>query len=356
MRRTWSMSARFWLLALTVATASGGFVVARQRAASAMATSATAFLQSLTADQRQKAMFPLAAEERTRWNFVPTSMFPRQGLALREMTDAQRERAHALLQASLSQRGYATATAIIDLENVLAEIEGGRQGGPNGWPFRDPGQYYFSLFGTPDAKGSWGLRVEGHHLSLHFAVNGATAQISSTPAFFGSNPAEVQQGPKKGLRVLGAQEDTARALLDALTPEQRTKALVSPTAPGDVQTRTEIKVNPLTPAGLMATDMTAAQRELLMKIIDVFASTMADDVAADRLAKIKAAGIEKIGFAWAGSFDRGQRHHYRIQGPTFLIEQNNTQNNGNHVHSVWRDFNGDFGRDVLAEHLAAVRH
>lgn len=336
----------------------GGALVARQRSAQSMAAAATAFLGSLTAEQRQKATFPLRSEELTKWHFVPTQQFARNGLALREMTEPQRERAHALLKASVSQRGYLTATAIMDLENVLHDIEQGRGAGPReGWPYRDPGQYFFAVFGEPGPQSTWGLRVEGHHLSLHFVINGARAQVASTPTFFGSNPGEVRQpGPKMGLRVLGSQEDAGRALLDALSAEQKAKALIAATAPNDIVTRTAIAVDPLTPSGLMAADMTAPQRELLLKVIDTYASSMTDDVAADRLTKIRAAGLEKVGFAWAGPFEKGQRYHYRVQGPTFVIEHNNTQNNGNHVHSVWRDFNGDFGRDLLAEHLASVRH
>jgi hypothetical protein len=332
-------------------------MVAQQRTATAMARSASAFVESLTPEQRQKASFSIVSEELTRWNFVPTSMFARNGLALREMTDAQRQRAHDLLKTSLSQRGYLTATTIMDLENVLHEIEGGRGTGPTpGWPYRDPLQYYFSVFGTPSASGTWGLRIEGHHLSLHFVVKGSTTQVSSSPTFFGTNPAEVREGPKAGLRALGHQDDAARALVAALTPAQQTAAQIGATPPGEIATRTNAKVDPLTPAGLLAADMTAAQRDLLITLVETFATALPDDVAAERLAKVRAAGLEKVGFAWAGSYEKGQRHHFRVQGPTFLIEHNNTQNNGNHVHSVWRDFNGDFGRDLIAEHMAMVRH
>jgi hypothetical protein len=102
--------------------------------------------------------------------------------------------------------------------------------------------------------------------------------------------------------------------------------------------------------------MTASQRELLIKIVDAYLAMAHPEVAADRMAKMKAAGLEKITFAWAGPVEKGLRYHYRVQGPTFLLEHNNTQNNGNHMHSVWRDFNGDFGRDLIAEHMAAVVH
>jgi hypothetical protein len=88
----------------------------------------------------------------------------------------------------------------------------------------------------------------------------------------------------------------------------------------------------------------------------VYASLMAEDLAAARLASIREAGLDEITFAWAGGPDRSARHYYRIQGPTFLIEYDNAQNDGNHIHSVWRDFDGDFGRDILREHLAAIPH
>jgi hypothetical protein len=192
--------------------------------------------------------------------------------------------------------------------------------------------------------------VEGHHVSLHFSVVNGTA-IASTPSFAGSNPAEVQDGAEKGKRVLGQQEDAGRALVTALDATQRTTAVFNATAPNEIVTTNKLDINPLEPAGLKASAMTAAQRDLLMKVLDAYAGLMTSDVASDRLAKIKTAGIENVTFAWAGPLERGQRHYYRVQGPTFLIEFDNTQNNGNHVHSIWRDFKGDFGRDLLREHI-----
>jgi hypothetical protein len=277
-------------------------------------------------------------------------MFPRNGLPLKEMTPAQQQLAHDLLKVSLSQAGYQTATTIMSLENVLKAIE-------TTGPVRDAEQYFFSIFGTPSAKGGWAMRYEGHHLSLHFSIDGAKATVVTTPFFMGANPAEVRQGTlMMGVRALAAQEDTARALLGTLTDAQKQVALIAPNPPGEIATTTTVQVAPLSPAGLLASDMTPAQRDLLMKIIDSYTAVQTADVSADRMAKIKAAGTEKIGFVWAGSTEKGQRYHYRLQGPTFLIEHNNTQNQGNHIHSVWRDFNGDFGRDLLAEHLKAVAH
>jgi hypothetical protein len=180
--------------------------------------------------------------------------------------------------------------------------------------------------------------------------------IATTPAFFGSNPAEVREGPKAGLRVLGAEEDAGRALMQALDEGQKTTALIQGVAPNDIVTGNNLVADPQNPAGIAASAMTPAQRDLLAKLIDVYASYMAEDLAADRMTKLRAAGMDKITFAWAGGTEPGARHYYRVQGPTFLIEFDNVQNNGNHIHSVWRDFNGDFGRDLLREHLEAVAH
>jgi len=181
--------------------------------------------------------------------------------------------------------------------------------------------------------------------------------VASAPTFFGSNPAEVRvDGPKKGLRVLGDREDTARALLMALDATQRSSAILEGVAPGDIVTRTLVKVDPLSPAGLAASSMTPKQRDLLMAVIDSYTSSMAPDIASERMAQLKTAGLDKITFAWAGESEIGKKHYYRVQGPTFLIEYDNTQNDGNHVHSVWRDFTGDFGRDLLREHVQGVKH
>src|SRR5436190_2071752 len=220
---------------------------------------------------------------------------------------------------------------------------------------RDSERYFFSVFGTPSGKDTWGWRVEGHHVSLHFTVvNGAL--VAGAPAFFGSNPAEVREGAKKGLRILGAEEDAARALLDSLDQSQRAKAIIETAAPGDMLTMANVDIKPLSPAGITAEALKPNQRDLLMKLIDVYIGFMAPDIAADRTAKLKKAGVEKIGFAWAGEAERGKKHYYRVQGPSFLIEYDNTQNDGNHIHSVWRDFDGDFGRDLLREHLKSTPH
>lgn len=330
-----------------------GAVIASQRSAVAMERAANRFLEGLTSEQRQRAALPYDEEERTRFHYIPTEQFPRKGVPIKEMTEPQRKLAHDFLKTGLSQRGYVTATAIMQLEAVLSDIE--NSGGRKGRFVRDPEVYFFTVFGTPAAKGTWGWRVEGHHISLHFDVSNGTA-VASSPTFFGSNPAEVREGPKKGLRLLADEEDSARALLASLNESQRKTAIMADVAPNEIVTTNSPKADPLAPAGLLASEMNEQQRGVLMQLIKVYTSKMADDLATERTARLEKAGLDKIRFAWAGETERGKKHYYRIQGPTFLVEYDNSQNDGNHIHSVWRDFSGDFGRDLLREHVTAVRH
>ena len=323
--------------------------VASQRTAASMAGAAEAFLATLPADQRAVASFSFDSDDRERFHYVPTEMFLRHGLKIGDMNAEQRAAAHELLSKGLSEVGYRTAVDVIELEGILGTLE------TNGRMNRDPGWYYFSVFGTPSPQGTWGWRVEGHHLSLHFTVVGGET-VASTPAFFGSNPAEVKEGPHQGMRVLGMEEDAARALLHALDAEQQSAAIIDDEAPRDIATEAFSTVHALGPGGVKASDLTPAQRSLLLRLIGTYTSLMADDLAAARMAELEEAGVDEILFAWAGGTERGDRHYYRVQGPTFLIEYDNTQNNGNHVHSVWRDFDGDFGRDILREHLRASLH
>src|SRR6516165_4751126 len=213
-------SARLWMTIAFASACAAGALGAVERSSSAMTSAATKFLASLTPEQRQKASFAFESGERMHWHFIPTGpppMFPRNGLTIKEMTEPQRKLAHDLLKAGLSQRGYLTASSIMDLETVLKALEAAERAAapqpPRGTPLeRDPEKYFFSIFGTPSVKDTWGWRVEGHHVSLHFTVVNGT-MVASSPSFFGSNPAEVREGPKKGLRILADQEDTARALL-----------------------------------------------------------------------------------------------------------------------------------------------
>ncbi len=317
-----------------------------------MAKAAQEFLDALRPEQRAVAALPFDEVERFNWAYVPRD---RKGLPLKAMEEAQRWRAQALLHAGLSQKGMLKAETIMSLERVLADIEKGSG------PTRDPERYFFTVFGAPSKEKNaapWGWRVEGHHISLNFTmVNGALT--ATTPQFLGANPAEVRQGPMKGTRALHAEEDLARDLLHSLDDAQRKAALLSPDAPGDIITANARKVDlaPLTPAkGVSHAEMTPAQRAKLFALLEEYARAMPDDLAHARMERLRKAGLDAIRFAWAGGVERGQPHYYRAQGPTFLIEYDNTQNDANHIHSVWRDFQGDWGEDLLLAHYQHGHH
>ncbi|MFO1499245.1 MAG: DUF3500 domain-containing protein [Verrucomicrobiota bacterium] len=310
-----------------------------------LSDAATRFLVSLSPEQKAKVSFNFDEDERKNWHFIPR---PRKGLPLKELTPAQRHLASGLLATGLSQRGYVKATTIMSLEDILKELEQGKG------PVRDPELYFLSIFGTPGPQKTWGWRLEGHHLSLNFTISGD--QVEAAPTFFGSNPAEVRTGPRQGLRVLAAEEDLARALVQALDADQRKVAIYTNTAPADVITGADRKARLLNPEGLSATRMTSAQTNMLWAVVREYVYRTRPDVADKDLQQIVSAGLDKVSFAWAGSIERGEPHYYRVQGPTFLLEYDNTQNNANHVHASWRDLPGDFGEDLLRQHYDQAHH
>jgi hypothetical protein len=224
-------------------------------------------------------------------------------------------------------------------------LEGGR-----GQFSRDPQLYFVSVFGTPSATGTWGWRFEGHHLSLQYTIVEGDITVSS-PTFLAANPAEVPDGPRRGMRALARQEDAGRAMLSALTPQQREVAIQGDIQVRDVIARVALDIDPLAPVGVAASALDEPQREILMEIVHAYTDVMTDEIAALRLAKIEGAGVENLRFAWAGGTKRGEMSYFRVQGPTFLIEFSNTMNDPNHIHSGWREFGAEFGRDILAEHM-----
>ncbi|MGE0407358.1 MAG: DUF3500 domain-containing protein, partial [Candidatus Korobacteraceae bacterium] len=224
----------------------------------------------------------------------------------------------------------------------------------NGWRIvRDPEHYTFTIFGEPKEHGVWGYRVEGHHVALNFTI--VNDKVSGGPSFFGANPAKILDGPRKGFRALKREEDLPFELLDALTPAQKKVAIVS-AKPNAILTSNKRKAAlEGQPSGLKAAEMSKHQRDLLRVIVEEYINNLPPDIAAERSAKLKRAGTN-VFFAWAGGEKKGEQHYYRIQAPEFLIEYDQTQNNGNHIHSVWRDFNGDFGLDMLGEHYRTSDH
>jgi hypothetical protein len=311
----------------------------RTDSAAVMSETANRFLNALTPEERTKAVFRFEDDERQNWHFIPKE---RKGLPLREMTAAQQRLAAALLASGLSQQGYIKAATIMSLEDVLRILE--KDDGER----RNPSKYYFSIFGTPSATGTWGYRVEGHHLSQNYTV--VAGKVVGAPSFFGANPAEVKEGPRKGLRTLAAEEDLGRAVLESLDPGQRKIAVVDATAYKDILTSASRKAALQgQPSGLSASQMNAKQFETLMALLEEYARNMPEQLAGAREEQVRKAG-RNIHFAWAGEAGRGRPHYYRVQAQAFLVEYDDTQNDANHIHSVWRDLNGDFGEDLLAEH------
>ena len=309
-----------------------------------MAVAATNLLVALTAEQRTQAIFQLADAERENWHFIPRA---RKGLAIREMTLTQQGLAHVLVSTPLSQRGFYKTETIMSLEQVLYELE-------NHAPHREPGQYFISIFGSPGVE-PWGWRVEGHHLSLNFLVANHGA-IATSPAFFGSNPAEVRSGPRAGLCVLAREDDLAHKLVRSLDAKQAVQAIFATNAPEDIITSTNRRISRLTPAGISAGRLDKTQTALLRELLEEFIRRNRAELADAELQKIDRVGADKLFFAWAGGTGPGQGHYYRIQGPHFIAEYDNTQNNANHVHTVWRDLENDFGDDLLKRHYEQTGH
>ena len=211
------------------------------------------------------------------------------------------------------------------------------------------------IFGEPSTDGTWGWRYEGHHVSQNWTIVDGRA-VASSPQFFGTNPARFQDDHSVETRILAAEEDLARALLRSLPPSLRSTAIISDEAPRDILTSNDRTATVQANSGVAFAQLTTEQQGVLWSLIEKYAGVQSTPVAAERLEKIHAAGVDTIRFAWMGGVEPGVGHYYRIQGSTFLIEYDNVQDDANHAHSVWRDFDGDFGRDLLAAHYERVPH
>lgn len=326
------------------AAAQGAPASPPEAVAARMRVAAEQLLAALPEPAREKVARPFDDRDRTDWHYTPRS---RNGVALKELDRAGRDAVHALLREALSAAGYRKVVNVVELELVLREIEAFGL-------MRDPERYHLTIYGTPGRTAAWGWRFEGHHVSLNFTLAGDRTVVD-TPSFLGANPATVGRGPRAGERVLAAEEDEARALLALLSDAQRRTAVFDTRTFGDIVTTNAAKVDPLSPVGLAAADISDAQRAQLEKLVLVYARTFEPALAEARMARVREGGIGNVRFGWAGSTQRGRPHYYRVQGPLFLIEYDASQNDGNHVHTVWRDFNGDFGRDLLRQHYARAK-
>lgn len=316
-----------------------------------MAAAAENFISALDTSQKSVALYPFDSEERFSFHYFPIN--DRKGLPLDQMTEEQKKAAFSLLKTCLTDDAVKKVREIMQLENILKELEHRK---PEDH-FRNPGKYYLAIFGIPAEKNIWGWRFEGHHVSFHFSASDS-AILSGTPGFLGSNPAIVQSGPYKGQEVLKDEKVTGFELLHTLTAQQLKSAVIDSAAPGEIITGISRKAMIEHPGGLSYSQMTPQQRGKLLKLVSVYIHRYKKTFADNMLKEIQDAGLDKLTFAWAGHLvsGPGHPHYYRIQGPTLIIEYDNTQNNANHVHTVVRDLLHDFGGDMLLDHYKAGHH
>ncbi len=309
-----------------------------------LSTAANKVLNSLNENQRAKACFDFDNKERTHWIYVPSV---RLGLPIKELSESQQKLVQELLAASLSPVGKNKVLGVMLLEEYLRVKEQGK-----GQFVRDPGLYYLSFFGTPTANGTWGWRWEGHHCSQNFTIVDGKL-IGATPSFIGANPGKINddKSTDNGFELLAFEDLKGRELARSLTPEQFKKAQIKGETPKDVVTKNVQKITPTAPQGISLKELSAEQKKMLGKIIVEYVGRARPDFAIQEMKEISTTPEDQIYFGWSGGLEVGQGHYYCVQGPTFLLELDNTQNNANHVHTVWRDLKKDFGYDVLAEHL-----
>lgn len=308
---------------------------------------AQAFINSLSELEAKACLLAFNNRERENWNFVPLK---RKGLALQLMSEKQQSLAAQLLQVCMSKEGYRKAEDIRQLESVLTILEG-RTPGNN---YRNPELYYVAIFGKPTDSSAWGWRFEGHHLSLNYTY--ANDQLTVTPQFMGANPAKVPSGEHEGKRVLAEEEDQGRALVQSLDATQQDVAVIAKRAYPEIITGNDRNVKLESFEGLPFGQMTASQQAALIDLIQLYLNNNNEDVAKTYWQGIQESGVAQIHFAWAGGLEVGERHYYRIHGPRLLIEYDNTQNGGNHIHAVCRDPSNDFGDDALRRHYEKHEH
>jgi len=306
---------------------------------------ANAFIATLNESQKTKALYPFDTAERYRFMYVPLD--DRKGISMNELTDAQRSAVFDLLKTSLTTETIAKIKSIMLLDNVLKELEH-RKADDH---YRDPGKYFITIFGIPSANTIWGWRFEGHHIAFHFSAD-KKELVAGTPSFLGSNPAIVLEGPQKDENVLKDETDKGFALLHALSADELKKAIIDTAAPGEILTAASRKAMIASPAGIRYSELSAAHQQLLLQLLGLYVHRYTKLFADKMLKEIQAAGLDNLRFSWAGYTEHvlGHPYYYRIQGPSIIIEYDNSQNNANHIHTVIRDLNNDFGGDLLLQH------
>jgi Protein of unknown function (DUF3500) len=307
---------------------------------------AMTFVHSLNEAQRQKALYPFEEITRYEWHYLPATMVARYGIGIKDLDSIQKTNVYMMLKSFLSNEGYTRTRNIMNYEYLLKEMQPENVN-------RIPENYYIAVYGQP-GDSTWGWKFSGHHVALNFTI--VEGQLAYAPFFFGVYPAEIKDGPKKGTRLLKDEEDLGFELINSFSHEQKEKALFQLNPFSDIVSTNAQQVGPMKPVGIFAKEMTLTDKALLNKLIVAYLSSMPEAIAKTRMEKIIKEEMDAISFGWAGGTEPGQPHYYRVQGDSFMIEFDNTQNKANHIHTVWRDFNGDFGADLLREHYQHSKH
>jgi len=333
------------LLATTIC-----FLVSVNSQAQKAVAAANRFMAMLDPGQKDSTVFPFDGDERLNYHFVPLR---RKGITFNDMNDEQKRAALDLMRTCMSEESFQKVAQIRQLDDVLKVLENRK---PEDH-FRDPGNYHISIFGIPSANSIWGWRFEGHHISFNFSFDKQTL-TAGTPAFLGSNPAIVLSGPEKGKQVLKEETDKGFALLHSLNNAQLQKAVIDTAAFKDILTFDKRSAMLGNPVGIKYAELNKEQQALMLQLIGTYVHRFTKLFADDMLKEIEHTGLDNLWFAWAGSTkeELGKGTYYRVQGPTIVIEYDNTQNNANHVHSVVRDLKHDFGGDELLEHYKAAHN
>lgn len=315
-----------------------------------LTTSTTNFVQSLTEEQREAALFPMDSDEREN---IRTTPFGAKGVSFADLMPGQIALVHTMLNAGLSATGYHKAASIIALEEYLVELERAQGSVPR---VHGTDKYSVAVFGAPEPEGTWAWRIHGHHLYLSFTVVDGKA-FAGGPAFYGAEPHRVTEGPREGWSVLAAEENLGKALMDALSEDGKKKAVIADEMPPDMFSGSKRELDFIgEPKGIAYKDLSADKKEMLERLVMEYVHNLPPDQIHTRIEKIEKGGWDNVHFAWIGSTTIGERNYYRVQGREFLIEYCAVALSENHIHTVWREFNGDFGRDILAEHYQNHDH
>jgi hypothetical protein len=303
-------------------------------------TSANTFLATLDNGQKSKLLFEFNdAAQRVRWSNLPTTMVPRAGLKLGDLSETQRKAALALLASALSKRGYEKVLAIMEGDEVL------KTGSANKSMFgRD--LFFISILGKPSMSDPWMLQFGGHHLALNVTIAGS--QDILTPSLTAAQPA-IYKVDGKTVRPLGAENDKAFALINALDEAQRKQAILNYKV-ADLVLGPGQDGKTIQPEGIKAPALNADQQAMLLDLASEWAGIVEDKSASARLAEIKA-NMAQTWFAWSGPTANGAPAYFRIQGPTVVIEYAPQPLGGdptNHIHTIYRDPTNDYGKKSAA--------